>query len=377
MFTEEEALQELAKVSAYADRIDLVQGGGGNTSAKIQGGAMVTKASGFRLREVMQGRATTRVDLGILVKAGTGPEYKYPTSKELEDWDRSCMISRSVLRPSIELSLHALLDAVVLHTHPVAANAFLCVEESRKYIEDLFEERMEFLLLPYAKPGIDIGIELMNNLRTRRGTPRPSPRVILLENHGVVVHGKSAEEVIAVHDSVLKICSGHLPDSLGSREFRLLDPEDYVDLNILKAIRSSAPEFPHLVCISSGREKTAGQVPKKSSGTLFPDVAVYCGADALEINSVDPSTFSNLVSVYVEEYSHLPRVWRIGQVSICMGRNLSDALSVAEVWWAHEIVEFLARGLGTPRYLSPQRVRELLKWEAESYRKAVAAREDE
>lgn len=50
-------------------------------------------------------------------------------------------------------------------------------------------------------------------------------------------------------------------------------------------------------------------------------------------------------------------------------------ISGAEVWWAHEMVERLARGLGTPRYLCSQRVLELMTWEGELYRERIAAEE--
>jgi len=51
MFNEE--MTEFVRISqAVGNRIDLVQGGGGNTSAKLDDEKMAIKASGFRISQI-------------------------------------------------------------------------------------------------------------------------------------------------------------------------------------------------------------------------------------------------------------------------------------------------------------------------------------
>ena len=51
--TNEKRLSEFARVSgSVGARADYVQGGGGNTSVKLEGGLMAIKASGFCLKDI-------------------------------------------------------------------------------------------------------------------------------------------------------------------------------------------------------------------------------------------------------------------------------------------------------------------------------------
>lgn len=379
MVCDNDTMKDLIKVSAYAgDRIDLVQAGGGNTSIKTSDKMMHIKASGFKLRDLVGGEGIASVDCGPIMQKGTGIDsrsFQYPTSEQFKCWEQHSVNSNKSMRPSIEVSMHALLGNLVLHTHPVIAAAFLCIEDSKLLIDSLFHGRIEFLYVPYAKPGIELAILLMEALKTIEKKSLARPAVIFLENHGMVVHGNVAEEVIKTHEDVLNILRSYNEEEFQFHDFELFDPERNIDPDILNAIKVSIPELPYLICIHV-INSTNNIVGHPESGLLFPDAAVYCGAGSIELSIKARdiiATVENCVYKYRKEWGQPPRVWKTGDFFICAGKNSSDAQSVAEVWWAHETTALFASRIGSLRYLSLWRIHELLNWEAEIYRKKLSA----
>lgn len=383
MISDKVAMKDLIKVSAYAgDRIDLVQAGGGNTSIKTPDKMMHIKASGFKLRDIAGGEGIASVDCRPIMQKGTDSDsrsFQYPTSEQFKCWEQRSVNSNKSMRPSIEVSMHALLGNLVLHTHPVIVAAFLCIEDSKLLIDSIFHGKIEFLYVPYAKPGMELAILLMESLKMIGKKFWARPSVIFLENHGLVVHGNVAEEVITIHENVLNILRNYNEDEFKIHDFELFDPELKIAPDILNAIRAAIPELPYLTCIhviNSTVNRTRNIVGYSGNGLLFPDAAVYCGAGSIELSIKGRdsiTTVENEVSQYREAWCQPPRIWKAGDFFICAGKNRSDAQSVAEVWWAHETAALFASRIGSLRYLPLWRVHELQNWEAEIYRKKLSA----
>lgn len=382
MLTREAACRrELAKVSAYAgERIDLIQSGGGNTSVKASDGRMYIKASGYQLRDVAQGKGIASINYRPF-GGGNSRAAQDQSVEDLIQWDYRTIASGGGFRPSLEVSMHALLGAVVLHTHPVVPMSFLCIKQSKKLIDDLFRGEIEFLYIPYAKPGIDTGVLLLKAFKDCRVEPAARPSVIFLENHGIVVHGETAEEVIAIHESVLTTCVNYFPYKLNIQSFQLVAVEDTLSADVINTIKAFVPELSAFVGLETGNEDGTDRgniMPPRSNGMLFPDAAVYCGGHIIELDnaSAAPGTMiMSCIEEYRKEWKQPPHIWKLGSLYICAGTTNSNAASIAEVWWANNTVNFLANRLGKPRYLPSHRVRELLNWEAELYRKTLSAGE--
>ena len=63
MTTDNSILEDLLRMSRRAgERFDLVQAGGGNTSAKLSDGKMLVKASGLRLSDLNSEKAFVLID---------------------------------------------------------------------------------------------------------------------------------------------------------------------------------------------------------------------------------------------------------------------------------------------------------------------------
>ncbi len=119
------------------------------------------------------------------------------------------MLNESVIapagaRPSVEAPLHALLGKVVIHSHPPAVNALTCHRRSKELLESLWRKDEEQpLWVPYADPGVMLAFrvrELIDGYRRRYGA---LPRVILLQNHGLICSAESATDALQLHASVI------------------------------------------------------------------------------------------------------------------------------------------------------------------------------
>jgi NAD(P)-dependent dehydrogenase (short-subunit alcohol dehydrogenase family)/rhamnose utilization protein RhaD (predicted bifunctional aldolase and dehydrogenase) len=95
----------------------------------------------------------------------------------------------------VEILFHALIpDALVLHTHPLVANAVTCNTDAEALAARLLGD--EAVFVPYTDPGVPLAreVERARAAYTAR-TGRPAPGITLLGNHGIIVSGNSAAEL--------------------------------------------------------------------------------------------------------------------------------------------------------------------------------------
>jgi len=116
--------------------------------------------------------------------------------------------------PSIEAAMHALCLTLggatfVGHTHPTAVNAILCAQDAAEPFRGAIFPAESLVcgqpaFVPYAAPGQPLAQAVRQALESaieRRGEP---PRVLLLENHGLVALGKTAQEVLDITEMMVK-----------------------------------------------------------------------------------------------------------------------------------------------------------------------------
>lgn len=169
-------LSELARMSQIAGaRIDYVQGGGGNTSVKLDNGLMAIKASGFRLNQVTETDGFAVVETETLKDVTAEQGYK-------------------PLRPSVEVGFHALLGKYVLHTHPVYANLVLCSQNGINRLPELMKG-LHTITVPYINPGVELCAAIKEKLT-------PDTQAVFMINHGLVVTADTADECLQIHDEI-------------------------------------------------------------------------------------------------------------------------------------------------------------------------------
>jgi rhamnose utilization protein RhaD (predicted bifunctional aldolase and dehydrogenase) len=184
----------------------------GNTSALVEDGSFWVKASGRALRSITAGDFV-RLDRARVLALLEGGD---PTDEEIERRLGEARIDTDAeARPSVESLLHAVCLGVegvrfVAHTHPVAVNSVVCSREFEAAVDGrLFPDEIVVcgpspVLVPYVDPGVPLAREVRRRIDAFLEVRREIPRVILLQNHGLVALGATAAEAENVTEMAVK-----------------------------------------------------------------------------------------------------------------------------------------------------------------------------
>jgi rhamnose utilization protein RhaD (predicted bifunctional aldolase and dehydrogenase) len=190
---------------------DLAVLGEGNTSARLDDGTFLVKASGTSLADANDA-SFVKMDLGRTISI---LDLEGPTDDEL---GAALLAARSAgdLRPSIEAVMHALCltegeAAFVGHTHPTSVNSVLCSDRARALSQGaIFPDQIVVLgryplHVPYADVGLPLAHALREGLREHKRRVGAAPKTIYLQNHGLVALGRSSDGV----DQVTTMAAKH------------------------------------------------------------------------------------------------------------------------------------------------------------------------
>lgn len=209
------ALSEFVRMSATVGaRCDYVQGGGGNASVKCEG-RLVIKASGFRLEQVEM-----RAGYAVLDMRRLDDFFRHADPKSLEDVEtagaqavRAAVLpvsGLSRLRPSVETGFHSLLDRYVLHTHCVWANIALCAPNAEAEIaRALAGTGLDWCFVPYVNPGAALTFEVRRAVGDYERRHGRRPKLIFLENHGLIASDGSADAALELHERAALCMAAH------------------------------------------------------------------------------------------------------------------------------------------------------------------------
>lgn len=195
-------LFNLIKISHYAAaNIGYIQGGGGNTSVKLNGTHMAVKASGCKLSQMSESEAYVVVDYKRI------KEYFADANEKDPDFDKTSgdvlqtaivpQIGLKPLRPSVEAGFHSTLKKYVIHTHSVYANVLCCSELGKAMASEIFANT-SYLWLPYIDPGAKLTVMITQEIEKLGSIPE----IIFMENHGVIVSADDAQQAIDLHELV-------------------------------------------------------------------------------------------------------------------------------------------------------------------------------
>jgi rhamnose utilization protein RhaD (predicted bifunctional aldolase and dehydrogenase) len=175
----------------------------GNTSARVSERSFFVKESGRALAgsgpECFAEMSLLKV-LDLLIRTPKDPDQLRTALREAR------LDPAGPRPPSIETLFHAYLLSLkgvhfVGHTHPIPVNAVLCSRRSREAaMGRLFPEEMTICgparaYVEYADPGPTLArnvADAADRFIVEYGAP---PKVMLMENHGMIALGETAEEV--------------------------------------------------------------------------------------------------------------------------------------------------------------------------------------
>jgi rhamnose utilization protein RhaD (predicted bifunctional aldolase and dehydrogenase) len=207
-----DVLAELVRVSRNVGRPerDFVVLAEGNTSARLDDGTFLVKASGTRLADADR-ESFVRLELEPLLAAVAGIG-----GSDAQETFRSANPTPPGRLPSIEAFLHAVALGPggarwVIHTHPTPVTGLLCSMDGEQVLlgGPIFpDEAVVCGLRPayvgYAEPGLELAREVASVLEAHSQRHGEMPRVVYLGNHGLLALGGSAIEAEAVTEMAVK-----------------------------------------------------------------------------------------------------------------------------------------------------------------------------
>jgi len=177
--------------------------GEGNSSAGCDLSTFFVKASGVSMSGIDE-KGFVRVCrdpiLALLDRPSVGDD-------EIRDGMMAARVdTRSPIRPSVETLFHAYLLSLpgirfVGHTHPTPVNSILCSRGAEQSVSGrLFPDEIVCCgpapaWVPYVDPGQPLARAMRERVEAYRAEQGIPPRIILMQNHGLIALGGSVKEV--------------------------------------------------------------------------------------------------------------------------------------------------------------------------------------
>ena len=413
--TQRPPIELLAEVSALSRHFGsdptFTRGGGGNSSGKADG-VLYIKPSGVSLATVTPASLMPLVmepllavvdGMDVASLAGSEAVLKIGLAARLDPADHR--------RPSVELVFHALLpERIVIHTHPTIVNALTCATGGRQLATELFAD--DALWIPYTDPGLPLARRIAAERQDHeRRTGHSPPPVILLQNHGLIVAGAGVQEIIERSAEVVAAVRGlierkTLSDEAGAQPSAgdtgtAAEAAPSVAALIAKELGAGGRHVAVLADTSAASLRVGATAAGRAfvrGGPLTPDQIVYAGSWPLLLEATrytagadagaDPGAAASpaalmaagLRSSLVDHLAagrETPAIIVIEGVGLFAVADTADlAVTVRDVYLDAIRVADGATRLGGIRSLAPDERRFIEQWEAEAYRRGVAASGD-
>jgi rhamnose utilization protein RhaD (predicted bifunctional aldolase and dehydrogenase) len=194
--------------------------GEGNTSARADTDTFWVKGSGAELRTIDEAgfaRVAFERVLDMLDEADMTDEQikQRLIAAKVDPATGKGHPPAGGIPPSIETVLHAIclsLEGVnfVGHTHPTAVNAVTCSVNFESAVSGrLFPDEIAMcgpapVIVPYTDPGLPLARTVSRRIRDYIEEYYEVPKVILMQNHGLIALGRSAQHVETITAMAVK-----------------------------------------------------------------------------------------------------------------------------------------------------------------------------
>jgi len=366
----EKSLKELEIISnAAGSAPEYVQGGGGNTSVKLNDELMAVKASGFKLKQITNREGFVVVNYKNIkeyfknVNLESGIDYEKDSVKFAKD-NIVALEGIAKLRPSVEAGFHSILKKYVIHTHPVYANILCCSEEGQKLVDDIFpENEWDTLWVPYVNPGFFLTLKITEVIKNHESKKGRFPGIIFMENHGLIITSDNKEYCLELHNEVNNRIKEYLQVSEAYPEIIIKDNEKKGDKSEREDKASKATtETENMDVYISG----TGYLKNFFKGTaiknsffeeivLYPDQLVYLN------DSVSIDCKRNKLNIDTKK----------GE--LVYHTNYHEALTIEETLLAYVYVISKIKDCGLKvKSMTKSEVDYIRNWESEKYRKTIS-----
>ena len=198
--------QDLLTLSHEIGREDrgLAMLGEGNTSARVSDNSFLVKASGTCLG-TLQEEDLVECHFSALLPL---LERASMTDAEIEAALLASRVNAQAKKPSVEAIFHACLLSLpgskfVGHGHATAVNQILCSTRARDFAERrMFPDEIvccsvASVYVPYTDPGLKLAQVIRSQVDAYVRRYERQPRVILMQNHGIITLGATRQAVLS------------------------------------------------------------------------------------------------------------------------------------------------------------------------------------
>jgi rhamnose utilization protein RhaD (predicted bifunctional aldolase and dehydrogenase) len=207
MISRDSLLDTLIALSREIGRLEreLAILGEGNTSADAGDGTFWVKASGSQLATI-DADGFSQVRLAPVLELLDAPRL---SDAQVATGLRAALVDQAARKPSVETFMHALCltegqAGWVAHCHPVATNQILCSRlGAEPFLRQIFPDVIVVCgaapaVIPYVDPGFALAQAVRAELRRYRAAYGFAPRLLLMENHGILALGQTAAEALNI-----------------------------------------------------------------------------------------------------------------------------------------------------------------------------------
>ncbi|MHC4884825.1 MAG: SDR family NAD(P)-dependent oxidoreductase [Planctomycetota bacterium] len=378
-------VKELIELSHYyGTNPDFVLAGGGNTSAKDKKTLWI-KGSGTSLATIEES-GFVRMDRAGLASLW---ERKFPANADKREAEVTAALLNTRQsgchhrRPSVETMMHDLMpQTYVIHTHPALVNGLACGKGGEALCKRLFGNKV--LWIPAVNPGFVMSRLVKDRMAEYKAVNRKDASVLILQNHGLVVAADSAAGVKRLSNMVMNTLKKRVKKAMD------LAPAPFdVDraAALAPAIRMLAgAEAATPITTFRSNKAIAGLVKSKKDFSLMmkpftPDYIVYCNHQPCFVPAkadleAQYAALEKAIADYRSSNGQLPKlvaVEKLGMFATGAGKKAAD--TVMELFLDQLNVAGLTKYFGGPFPMTKAKVDFIRNWEAENYRRQVAAGE--
>ena len=361
-------LSELVKVSNfYGKNKDFVIAGGGNTSFKNEEFLWI-KASGTSMDGITED-GFVKLKRDCLNKISLKQYSSDPLKRENEIKEELnlCIAEDKGKRPSVETSLHNLLDfKFIVHTHPTLVNALMCSINSRKETEKLFGDQA--LYIEYTDPGYVLFKMVEKKVKDYKSRFKKEPAIIFLENHGIFAGADSCGEIKEIYSEVETKINSKIAFPIPSAT--LMSHELSEQVNILSEKTGMMVKAFNSALIQEFVDDPNSFASVKTAFT--PDNIVYCKAHYPFSDSLKTDLFKEFQQ-FETAFQYPPKIMAVKNKGIiCIEDSEKSVNTVYEVFEDMLKIGFLSRNFGGSRCMTDQQIEFIDHWEVENYRRKIA-----
>lgn len=346
----DETLTKLVCISqAVGNPVEYTQGGGGNTSVKLNDELMAVKASGYKLKQI------SPCDGYVVVNYKRIKEYYEKVDLSLDrDYEKESgefvknnivnmdVDGRKTLRPSVEAGFHSIMKKFVIHTHPAYANILCCCENGRELTEKIFRDKeYSAAWIPYINPGFCLTLKINDAIKISERETGRFPEVIFMENHGLVTTSDDYVRCVELHKEVNDTIKKYLGITEAYPAIELFTVDDNTIISKTEYLNN---------CF-----KDSGITERYFDETvLYPDQFVYLNGN-IAVNSISKKLNINT---------------NTGEIIYKTG--FSEAQTMEETLLAYMyVVNGVKRSGLTLKTMSDKEIDFIRNWESEAYRKSL------